>query len=288
MNWKDYKRIYQDYEMSVHQARLISYISTEVIKDFPYDISGYYDISAFPKLRQASKLLQEIVKDFKNGRVHKKETRETIEKDDSLTDLMEAIFYLFGLMVKRHMFTEELEFQRILNFQELIIHHSNFDGFLSDSVRAICYTCPNVMKKSKTIQWEEILSCKGWSELMTRLVEIFVRDLGWKPLEKRLNMFTGLFKLKLKFDEGDIQTIKELDITRNLIVHNGGRVNQEYVKLKRTTDIKMGDYVSVNNGILRHISKTLQLVASDIFVEVSKKYFRRRLQEILSATGRRR
>ena len=288
LEWKDYTRIYQDYEISVHQARLISYLSSEVIKDFPYDMSRYYEISAFPKLRQAAEIVSKILKGFMEGRQPSKEVYETIEKDDSLADLAESLFYLFGLQVKRGALSERMEFQRIQNFQELIIHHSNFDAFLSDSVRAICCKCPDVMKKSRVIQWEEILSCEGWDELMSMLVEMFVRDLGWGQLIKRLDELSKIFKLELRFHKDDVQSITELDVARNLIVHNGGKANQEYVNLKDTNDIEIGDYIPIDNGDLRRFSRTLQLVANDIFVEVSRKYFHKKSEEILSATGRRR
>ena len=67
--------------------------------------------------------------------------------------------------------------------------------------------------------------------------------------------------------------MKKVELFRNLIVHNAGKINLDYIKLEPTEHPKLGEYVPLSSDYLEEVSNTLQLIASDIYLQVSKKYF---------------
>lgn len=300
MEWENYRQIYLNYELSVTQIRLISLISCEILRDFPYKIPKELGMPIFKRLKKIFETISDWSHRVNSGNeklISNKENRNNVEtknEDSRQTDetydpyVLGQLFDLFTMMGKRGILPKDMDLRRLQYFQELVMHYSNFEGILADSIRAICHTCPNVMKKRKTMEWKEILSCSSWDELIDILIEKFVREMGWMPLQKRLNTFSDDFKLKIQFDEDDIRTIEELELVRNLIVHNGGKVDQKYVMFKKASNPKVGDYIPADNEYLKNISVTLKMVASEIYIEISKKYFDKDEKEILEDIWHRR
>lgn len=67
----------------------------------------------------------------------------------------------------------------------------------------------------------------------------------------------------------DMESFREIDLLRNLIIHNRGRANKEYVKLKEMDSLKIGDYISLDEDYLKMASTRLKMVASEIYIEIS-------------------
>lgn len=290
MKWDDYRQIYLNYELSVTQTRLISVISGEILREFPKNIPKDIGVPVFRKLKEIFETMSDYFErtrsqdknaSLEQNNENNADINNEKNKKNEVPFLIDEIFTLTTLIANRGIRLKDIDFQRILYSQELVMHHSNFEGILTDSMRTICYVCPDVMKRKRTIEWEEILSCGCWDELMDTLVEKFVRDMGWETLEKRLALFTDFLNLDIQFDENDITIIKEVELIRNLIVHNGGKVNQEYIALKNAKGLKIGDYIPLDADYLKLVSTTLNMVASEIYIEISKKYFGKEEDDIL-------
>jgi len=297
MKWEDYRGIYLDYEMTVTQTRLSSVISQQVLEDFPKNIPK--EIEPFARGFRRLKEIAETLMDYKKA-MESQSTNSISKRNESISDksnntdeldearFIDEFFTLFTLIAKRGIKLTDIDFRRIQLAQELVMHYSNFEGILSDNLRTACCVCPDIMKKTKTLQWEEVLSCGSWNRLLDMLVEKFVRDMGWTTLQKRLNIFTDFLNLDVHFDEEDAGVIKEVELTRNLIVHNGGKVNREYLRLKKAKNLKVGDYIPLDNDFLKLASITFQMLASEIYTEISKKYFGKNEDEILEEIWNRR
>lgn len=299
MKWEDYRENYLNYELSVTQTRLISLISSETLKGFPKGLPKNLAVPVFTKLGEIAGTIidyieraESVEKNVSQKKIEKNADAKTgnIETDraDVPPYLLDTVFVLYTLIVKRGMKIEDIDFRKIHHFQELVMHHSNFEGIMADSLRAICYACPDAMKRKKTVEWETILSCHGWDELIDILVERFVRDMGWVPLEKQLDMFIEDFNLEIEFSDEDRATIKEVELIRNLIVHNGGKVNQEYITLRKPNNLKIGEYLPLDDDYLHAISIALRGVASEVYIEISKKYFGKEEEEVIEEIWHRR
>jgi len=275
-----------NYQQTVSETRLVSLITTQILKDFPNNIPRNLRAPAFRTLSRIAQAFTDLTKDKPDtaetkisiGDKNKKKARanqkittdETAEK--FALEILDVMISCVGREEKKFSF-KDLNFQRLQSFQGLVMHFSNFEGILADSLRAICCVRPEVMKNKKTVEWEEILSLKSWKELMDVLTEKFVRDLGWQSLEERVETFRTRFGLEINLAENDRAVLKEIELIRNLIVHNAGKINAAYLKLKPTENLKCGDLIPINDNYLEDVSRTLRLIASDIYLEISIRYF---------------
>jgi hypothetical protein len=292
--WEDYRKVFLNYQQTASETILISLVTEEILKDFPKNIPKNVGTPAFQTLSRISQSIIQAEKEFSEGKAASHETKQKLEKSENhfeeskktkSTELADKVaFEILCLMISSVGCDEKfdfknLDFSRLQNFQGLIMHFSNFEGILADSLRAICYVRPEVMKKKKTVEWEEILSLKSWQDIIDMLTEKFVYDLGWQSLEERVNTFRTLFGLELNFSEDEIAVLKKVELIRNLIVHNAGKVNADYLKLEPSEKLQIGDYVPFDKEFLEHVSRTLQSIAANIYLQISIKYFGKKKHE---------
>lgn len=110
----------------------------------------------------------------------------------------------------------------------MIFEH--LEAFMTDSIHYICRKCPNVLNKKKKITWEKALSFESRRKLIDYLSEElcyeFIRE---STFEKRLEFFHDIFNIKNPVPENHLRALEIMKKIRNLIVHNGGKVNQSFL-----------------------------------------------------------
>jgi hypothetical protein len=272
----------------------MSIVLTQIFKDFPKNLPK--DIKG-PVFRKLEEIFDMFPSSSNNrGRIDKnvRRKRESENMAGSSKKQSKSDDYVAGqataeiLMLMTNMLAidgtidfKKIDFQRLQLSQELVMHYSHFEGILADSLRTMCSVRPELMKRKKTVEMEEVLSCGSWDGVVNMLTEKFVRDIGWESLEKRIGIFDDLFNLKAQIDKEERRIIKEVDLIRNLIVHNAGKASQEYITLRRTKDLKVGDYIPLDSDYLQLVSSTLNVIASEIYIEISKEYFGKKEEEAI-------
>ena len=301
MEWTDYRRVFLNYQQTVTQNRIISLLTNQILRNFPENLPKDIGVPARQALNQ---IIANMVKAKENkieeinvpelGEIkfrigYRRDEKglnkfslqmEDLKDENQREKVLETklAIEMFGLIScaigrKEKIDFKNFDFQRFNSFQSLIMHFSSFEGILADSIRVICSTRPEVMKKKRTIEWDEVLSVDSMQELIGILTDKFVREIGWQSLEERVNTFRELFGLEINLTNEEISTLKKVDLIRNLIVHNAGKANSEYLKLEPTQNLKIGDYIPISSEFLEHAAVSLQFIACDIYLEISKKYF---------------
>ena len=215
MKWEDYRKIFMNYQQTVSETRLVSLITTQILKDFPNNIPRNLRAPAFRTLSRIAQAFTDLTKDKPDtaetkisiGDKNKKKARanqkittdETAEK--FALEILDVMISCVGREEKKFSF-KDLNFQRLQSFQGLVMHFSNFEGILADSLRAICCVRPEVMKNKKL--WNGKKYCRSnhgrnlWTCLLKSLLETLVGRV-WKRELRRLEhaLVSKLILLKM-------------------------------------------------------------------------------------------
>ena len=297
MQWENYRDIFLNYQQSESQTRLISLMAENIFKNFPQNLPekiGKIHNEAvsdlFAVLQNQKNEVDSQQPDNNNEKIYRicfaDLKRVQVNGNGEISYLRgeyaRCILELFSCSLGREEtdFKKTLNMERLLSSQSLVMHFSNFEGILADSFRAVCSARPEVMKKGRTIQIDKVLSTNSWSSLIAMIAETFVRELGYQSLEERVDTFNSFLGLKINLSDYEKGVLKKLDLTRNLIVHNAGKVNNEFLKFSDSDNLKIGDYIPLSNEYLKNTSWTLQFIASEIYLQISIKHFGKKENEV--------
>lgn len=281
-SWESYHVKYHDAEISIHQARIVTIVAGEVLKKYPKNLPP----KLADNLRSFMRALARSVPSLNNAAGEspaasppERDTEESRKRSLNLTEkeseLNWSTLLIYGSRVvsKRPV---EVDFVRLLFMQELILLYAHLDGFMNDTLKAIISARPEVLRnKKKTMTWDEALSSGDWDTLVGQLGERLVFEFGWEPISKRIDLLKSEFGLDIKSPKKEVGFITRFDQVRNVLVHNGGRASQEY--LRRTGDkrTKLGDPIPITAKNVSSVSSYISLLCGDIFTAVSVKFFQK-------------
>jgi hypothetical protein len=193
---------------------------------------------------------------------------------------------LFLLQTLQGKSLSELDFDFVLNDMQLVLFLAYFEGFLSDSLRAACSKDIRTLYSNRKMSIEKILTSGNWDSLVTRVIDDYTYEAGWKSLPERLLFLTNILGLGIDLPQGELDELKEDELLRNIVVHNGGRVSQEYLDRTTEKDKKLGETVPISSQMIERLMNLIQWFASDIYVAISTKFFWATLPQIGSTWRR--
>ena len=169
---------------------------------------------------------------------------------------------------------------------------SRFDEFIGDLIRGIHKQNPDRLKNSeKNLSYEEITSLTNLSQAVDRLidkeVDRILRDSHTtqiKYLETQLN-FEFREKLAVWPD------FVELTERRNLLVHCGGEVSAQYLRICKTggckidAGVKIGSMLGVNSKYFERCHAVLIEIGLKLGQAVLRKIFSEKLHDIDSSVN---
>jgi hypothetical protein len=221
--------------------------------------------------QELSRVEAEIEAESKKGKV--KTTSAELDQMDTEGRIFVHVLFMFIALSLLDISPHDLDFNRLLCSQQLVMVLAHLDAFMADSLRAICRVRPEVLMSEKKLEWSTLISCGGWDELLAHLIEQYVFEFGWRSIYKRVQFLKEQLGLVIDFPESDIELLEEAENIRNIIVHNGGRVSQEYIARTGRDDLRIGDFVPVTLEYVDEVSMAASTLAGELFVEVSRKFF---------------
>lgn len=175
---------------------------------------------------------------------------------------------------------EDIDFERLLYSQELVMIIAYLDTFMVDTIRIICHLKPEVLKINKQIEWDAILNCGGWDNLIDYLSERYVFDFGYKTINQRLDHMENKLGIEIEASSSEIEYLVEAKLIRDVIVHNGGKINRQYINKSKKNDLILGEFIEISPECLYKVTHTARKLVGDIFVSVSKKFFNKDEEKI--------
>lgn len=135
-----------------------------------------------------------------------------------------------------------------------------------------------IIRYVNTIQSKDVIECLQYNDLKEKMIAHLIYLMGWKSFEEKIDFFRNagiqiIQDKNHKYLEDEITVIGE---KRNIIVHNRGIVNQDFLKKVQgksiTDNFKIGEEVNLDIDMLRKDSQKMKLYAESIYLAIKNKY----------------
>jgi hypothetical protein len=129
-----------------------------------------------------------------------------------------------------------------------------------------------------------IIESEDKDELMSRIAEEKIRNIFYgNPLDFYLKdkaklEFGDYFRVNYK---AEIEQLQEILSRRNIIIHNGGRIDRKYLREVRNTEFKLNKMVSITPEYLRESVELLERLAGAAAALVLKNIYKQNAKSIL-------
>lgn len=147
----------------------------------------------------------------------------------------------------------------------IIMLITRFEDFISDFIKYLYLKYPKKYLDNQTICFSEI-SQSNLSEIRGKIIDREIDEMmrksymDWFDLFKEHNMNLACCKEECNF-------LTELYATRNVIVHNCGIVNEQYLKNAKFTEYKLGEKVKVDDDFIKKSFECIKTIMLCIMVE---------------------
>lgn len=160
------------------------------------------------------------------------------------------------------------------HFLQMIICRlvDNFASYLADVIREVIKVKPELLRSNEQVKVEYVLQFDSMSELVTDLVDRKVTALsygGFTEMEKWCN---EKLKVPIVTDDAERDALIELIETRNVFVHNRGRVGEKYLRTVKQTTLIKGDERLIDLDYFVHAVTILGGAALPLDERVAAKY----------------
>ena len=116
------------------------------------------------------------------------------------------------------------------------------DYYIAQMLRKVYKQRPEIMRASEySVQMSTVLQCGSIDEDILKVAEQKVQDLSYKGLNDLIKYLNETLKMKFDIKRDDYQVALEVFYARNILVHNGGIVNELYLQKTKRLDLKVGD-----------------------------------------------
>lgn len=158
----------------------------------------------------------------------------------------------------------DIDFMEVLNIQLLVMLLANLEAFLVESVNILCQLKPELVNGRKKSDLTEEKGYGNQDNLGSKMLEKFINDFGRKPIRKKLVFFREKLEMKDSFSNKQLKLIYEAQMIRNLVIHNGGKINLNFIKNSERKDLKNGVYFKISDHYLKEIKETILKIIDHI------------------------
>jgi hypothetical protein len=265
---ENYKQIFNDFCIGLKQIEILCSVATYTLEDFPNNLPENLGRSVTLAIGEISKQLN-YDENNSNPQVIDVEVLLNSELEKQLA--LSVLEFLMMKPVKMINRITDYNFERIICPQSLIIVFAHFEAFMVDTIKFICETRPEVLKsKSKKISFEDALEFEN--NIKQFLTDQYTNEFNWKSVEDKLNFFKSEFGIKLDIEDSNLEALVNAENIRHIVVHNGGRMSQQFINKSKKKDFKIGDLVYFSFKEIINISKLTHYIASKIYVETIRKF----------------
>ncbi len=116
----------------------------------------------------------------------------------------------------------------------------NYSSYLSDVIREIIPSKPEILKSGEQVKLDYILQFDTMSDFLTDLTERKVTNLSYSGFLEIEKWCVDKLGLSLVENDDERNNLIELIETRNIFVHNRGKIGDKYIKNVSNTDFILG------------------------------------------------
>jgi hypothetical protein len=263
-----YGQIFNDFCVGLKQIEILCAVATYTLDDFPNNLPENLRRSLVTAITEISEQLNHDKTKPEPQIVDVEVALNSKLEKQLVQSVLEFIMMKSNKKVKK---ITDPNFGRVICSQSLIIVFAHLEAFMTDTIKFICDACPEVLKsKNKKISFEDAL--KFESNIKQLLIDRYTYEFGWKSIDEKLAFFKSEFGLKLEIVDSNIDVLKEAENVRHIIVHNGGRISQQFIDKSKNKRFKIGGFVTFSFREIIAISQITHYLASKMYVETIKKF----------------
>jgi hypothetical protein len=267
MQWDAFQRVHGAFEASLSQIAIVGAVAEASLHTFPKNLPTHLSTPMASTLRELAIALERASVGLESGAIF---ATTTIEDLHPL-----AVEYMVLLINRqRGGGGSKIDLSVVARWQELVMVIAAIEAFLSETVRAVCSKEPNVLRtREKQISSEQVFAVGSYEALIAQIADKVVFAEGWGPLVKRLAL-PKIFGAAPAFDGALLRRLARADVTRNLIMHNGGVVNA--AALAEVPELPpVGTALVVPRSELDALHGDAKVATWEVFATVSEKFFAR-------------
>ena len=266
-------RLFHNLLASVTETRVTSLATGAALNEFPYNLDNE-TLDSFQTALHT--ILGELEQAFKRSTSSGEELRARTKYSEQhiINPLAHNLVTLFFARKLTGQPTENiLQVGSLLYAQEIVMLLAHLDAFMADTVRTICVREPRILRRTKKIDWADIIDSGNWETLIDNMVDSYAYEFGWKSIRERVEYLRREHGLQIGFSPEKLKNLDAAENLRHIIIHNGSRVSPEYLARTGRTDVTIGELIPVAAEDAEEVSGLVGGLASNLFRAVAEKYF---------------
>jgi hypothetical protein len=277
MTATEYHQRYLDFQTAIGQTRIVALGAAIALDDFPKGLPGNLPTELKNVLVDFAKALTEAVE----AAAARGESVAVKPRLDALAAhhrplgenaVRTIVTYWLSKSTSGLSNPPKPDFHPVIYAQELVMHLAHLDGFLADSLRAMCAVRPELLCRERKVSWEEVVKAGSYETLLRLLVEEYVYECGWRSVRDKISYLESAHGLIIPAEASLLANIDQAEAIRHLVVHNASRVSREYIKRSGKGDEQLGTLVSIQSDFAGKIAASVQTLAAAVFEAVTAKY----------------
>jgi len=284
---------YDNFMSNIMKNNLLTNISDKIFIDFPYNLpreikdnltqyldelpnkdrfqKRYSDSISKLRTRFKEKRFIELVKNLSTPQMNKKDS-----------SLIAALLLIFAIsnndLLKADNIIDFLseDFKDVIYSRQLIMIIAHLEAFIVDSMKIICYVCPEKMKRlNKSIELEKLLNAKReWKSILEVIIENYIQKLDCKiSIKKSIEILENEFDIKI----GNTNLVKIIDQSeqiRHIYIHNGGKADLKFIENTGFRDITIGERYQITKRDIMNCYEQCISLANELFDKITEKHFK--------------
>lgn len=242
---------------------------TEKIEELYEKLSSKSDFSVIPKndfITYISDFYNDIERDHSLIDKYKKDfQRNMLEVNEVISQNKEAAVAVRGIFDEM-LFSSTMRYSDILRNNILISLVSFFELLIGDLLHTFYSLKPNALTGvEKEFSFNDLKNYSNLDEIIESVRNKRVDSVLRNSLEDWVKFFRNNFKLDFRTIVNEWDHFNEIFQRRNTLVHNGGRMSNQYIK-KVSKSYLANNHITVKEGIQLFVNEEYLNSAIDLFL----------------------
>lgn len=144
--------------------------------------------------------------------------------------------------------------------------------YFKDILGEIIIKQPNILKSNETETYEFILNYDSIEEIRIALSEKKIESLFYKGIKDIEDFFKSRLNVDLFTSDEDRKEFNQAIKNRNIIVHNRGRINSEYLREFPDSNFKIGETLLFSYEAISNIHLIINNFVAHLDMNLANKY----------------
>ncbi|MBN1329173.1 MAG: hypothetical protein JXA54_06845 [Candidatus Heimdallarchaeota archaeon] len=291
--YKKYEDIYENFMSNIMKNNLLTNITDTLFTNFPENLPDIVKENLaqyFDDLPNQNKLLKKYSDKISKLKAHIEEKKELMVPDElDFSEmktweiiLFSALVIIFALatpsLINNDNFVDYLskDFEDTIYSRQLVMIIAQLEAFIVDSMKIICYVCPDKMRRTnKVIELEKILNAKKeWKFILDVIVEHYIQKLDCKiSIKKSIEILQNEFDIKIG-DTNQVKIIDQSEQIRHIYIHNSGKIDLKFIENTGFKNIKIGERYHITRIDIMNCYEKSILLATELYEKITEKFFK--------------